>query len=153
MRRPILAICSLLLAACNLDVAQPEDHPSDPATEAFATSLNIDVKTMQKTALGVYYKDVKVGTGAALTSRRPVLVDYIAFLRNGAQIDQGLGTLIDLTLGNSITGFGDGMLGMNVGGERVLVIPSLLAYGNRNDIPEIPPNSTLVFDVKLNTIP
>jgi len=115
--------------------------------------LNVNVATMQKTALGVYYKDVTIGTGAALTNRRPVLVDYQAFLRNGARIDQALGAPVDLTLGNSITGFGDGMLGMNVGGERVLVIPSALAYGSRNDIPEIPPNSTLVFDVKLTAIP
>jgi FKBP-type peptidyl-prolyl cis-trans isomerase len=153
MRRSILVIGSLLLAGCNLDVPVPEDHPSDPATEAFAASLNIDIATMQKTALGTYYKDISVGTGATLTSRRPVLVDYAAFLRNGARIDQGLSSPIDLTLGNSITGFGDGMLGMKVGGERVLVIPSALAYGNRNDIPEIPPNSTLIFDVKLTTIP
>ena len=153
MRRSILVICSLLLAGCNLDVPLPEDHPSDPATEAFASSLNIDIATMQKTALGTYYKDIAIGAGPTLTSRRPVLVDYAAFLRNGARIDQGLSRSIDLTLGNSITGFGDGMLGMNVGGERVLVIPSALAYGNRNDIPEIPPNSTLIFDVKLTTIP
>ena len=108
---------------------------------------------MQKTTLGTYYKDITVGSGPTLTTRRPVLVDYAAFLRNGARIDQGLSAPVDLTLGNSITGFGDGMLGMNVGGERILVIPSNLAYGNRNDIPNIPPNSTLIFDVKLSTIP
>lgn len=153
MRRSIFAFCTLLLVGCNLDVPMPEDNPSDPTKEAFAASLNIDIATMQKTALGTYYKDISVGTGATLTSRRPVLVDYAAFLRNGARIDQGLSSPIDLTLGNSITGFGDGMLGMKVGGERVLVIPSALAYGNRNDIPEIPPNSTLIFDVKLTTIP
>jgi len=153
MRRSILDFCTLLLVGCNLDVPTPEDNPSDPTKEAFATSLNVDIATMQKTALGVFYKDITVGTGAALSTRRPVLVDYAAFLRNGARIDQGLSTPIDLTPGNSITGFGDGMLGMNVGGERILVIPSALAYGNRNDIPEIPPNSTLVFDVHLAAIP
>jgi len=154
MRRSILAICSLLLAGClNLDVPAPVNSPSDPAAEAFAASLNIDLATMQKTALGVYYKDVSIGTGDVLTTRRPVLVDYAAFLRNGARIDQQIGVPIDLTPGNSITGFGDGMLGMRVGGERLLVIPSALGYGNRNDIPEIPPNSTLIFDVKLTAIP
>jgi len=152
MRRSIFAICSLLLAGCNLDVPVPEDNPSNPATETFASSLNVDITTMQKTTLGTYYKDITIGTGPTLTTRRPVLVDYAAFLRNGARIDQGLSAPVDLTLGNSITGFGDGMLGMNVGGERILVIPSNLAYGNRNDIPNIPPNSTLVFDVKLSTI-
>jgi FKBP-type peptidyl-prolyl cis-trans isomerase len=45
------------------------------------------------------------------------------------------------------------MLGMKEGGERWLVIPSALAYGNSNNIPEIPPNSTLVFDIRLDQIP
>jgi len=152
MRRSILAVCSLLLAGClNLDVPAPVSQPSDPATEAFAAGLNINIATMQRTASGVYYKDVTVGTGNALTAKRVVVIDYNAYLRNGARIDQGQASSLALT--RSIQGFGDGMLGMKEGGERWLVIPSLLAYGNSNDFPEIPPNSTLVFDVKLDQIP
>jgi FKBP-type peptidyl-prolyl cis-trans isomerase len=152
MRRSILAVCSLLLAGClNLDVPEPESHPSDPATEAFASGLNIDIATMQRTASGVYFKDATVGTGVVLTAKRAVLIDYNAYLRNGVRIDQGVSASIDLA--NAIQGFGDGMLGMKVGGERWLVIPSILAYGNRNDIPDIPPNSTLVFDIRLDQIP
>jgi hypothetical protein len=44
-------------------------------------------------------------------------------------------------------------VGMRVGGERILVVPSALGYGPRTDLPGIPPNSTLIFDVKLNLIP
>jgi len=152
MRRSILAVCSLLLAGClNLDVPAPENNPSNPTTEAFAAGLNIDIASMQKTTSGVYYKDVTVGSGAVLTAKRPVIIDYNAYLRNGARIDFGTNAPIDLTV--AITGFGDGMLGMKEGGERWLVIPSALAYGNSNNIPEIPPNSTLVFDIKLDQIP
>ena len=151
MRRSILLLCSLLLAGCNLDVPVPENSPSDPTTEGFAPGLNINIATMQKTASGVYYKDVTVGTGNTLTSKRVVLVDYNLYLTNGARIDFGNLATVDLT--NAITGFGDGMLGMKEGGERWLVIPSALAYGNSNTIAEIPPNSTLVFDIKLETIP
>jgi FKBP-type peptidyl-prolyl cis-trans isomerase len=37
---------------------------------------------------------------------------------------------------------------MNVGGKATLVIPSTIAYGDRN-AGSIPPYSTLVFDVEL----
>lgn len=37
---------------------------------------------------------------------------------------------------------------MSVGGERRLTIPASMAYGSQK-LPGIPPNSTLIFDVKL----
>ena len=45
-------------------------------------------------------------------------------------------------------GWDEGVIGMKAGGERVLVIPSEMGYGNRQLGP-IPPNSTLLFSVKL----
>ncbi len=43
--------------------------------------------------------------------------------------------------------------GMRVGGQRRLVIPPELAYGNHSpDVTIIPQNATLVFDVQLNAV-
>jgi len=43
------------------------------------------------------------------------------------------------------------VLGMKVGGERKLVIPPALAYGDQAT-GQIPPNSTLTFDIKLLSV-
>ena len=49
-----------------------------------------------------------------------------------------------------VEGFEDGMLGMKLGGERKIYVPSELGYGSEW-IPEcrIPPGASLLFDVRL----
>lgn len=154
MRRFLPLLVALSLTAClNLNVDSPtaSNNPSDPATETFASSLNINIATMQKTASGVYYKDATVGAGDELTSQTKVVVSYLVLLKTGAPVGQSLSETMDLT--TQLVGFKDGIVGMRVGGERILVVPSALAYGPRTDLPGIPPNSTLIYDVKLNLIP
>merc|ERR1712230_282048 len=49
--------------------------------------------------------------------------------------------------GEVIKGWDIGLQGIQVGGERRLVIPAHLAYGNKA-LPGIPKNSKLTFDIK-----
>lgn len=149
MRRLSLVLGLVLLSACNLDVATTPDQPTDPAKETFASSLNIDISQMTKTADGDYYKDLKVGSGDALTAPGPVDMEYAGYLKTGALFDQG--TLTQFDLRGSVVGLQDGMIGMRAGGERVIVIPSELGYGS-TPVGSIPPNSTLVFDVALQQV-
>ena len=152
LKRSLCMAIPVVLAACNLDVAQPTNEPSDPATETFDPSLQIDISKMQKTTAGTYYRDVTVGTGLTLTIGvgKSAVVSYVGFLKNAAPFAQALDVLV--TLSSLPPGLQDGMANMREGGERIVVVPSELGYG---PIPEpgVPANSTLVFDVILHQAP
>lgn len=160
MKRFVMLLAAALsVAGCDLNVPNPygdNSEPSDPAKETFASSLNINIATMQKTEAGTYYKDVKEGTGATLSDEGPVVISYLGFLKNGAQF----AGVSDLTIpvANLVGGLRDAMRGMKVGGERIIVVPSALGYGPGGFVSDdgrsvVPPNSTLVYDVILKNIP
>jgi peptidyl-prolyl cis-trans isomerase A (cyclophilin A) len=51
-------------------------------------------------------------------------------------------------VGQVIRGWDEGILTMKVGEKAIFLIPSPLAYGER-DMGVIPPNSSLIFEVEL----
>jgi FKBP-type peptidyl-prolyl cis-trans isomerase len=106
-----------------------------------------------KTASGLEYWDIKVGTGAAANAGMKVKVDYTGWLTDGKKFDSSVGTgrPFDFLLGGGqvIKGWDEGIAGMKVGGKRQLRIPPGLAYGEKGYSSLIPPNSTLIFDVQL----
>jgi len=76
---------------------------------------------------------------------------YIGKLENGEIFDsntKGKPFTFRLGAGEVIKGWDQGLEGMKLGGERLLIIPPSLGYGKRK-MDGIPPNSTLRFEVKL----
>lgn len=99
--------------------------------------------------------DVKVGSGAEVQEGDMVVINYIATLQNGQEFDNTYktGDPITVTIGDGkvIAGLEQGLVGMKVGGERILVIPSELAYGKKGYGP-IPKNATVVYAIELLAI-
>ena len=104
--------------------------------------------------------DVKQGTGAEAVSGKPVVVHYTGWLydpskpdQKGAKFDssrdRGQPFSFPLGGGRVIKGWDEGVAGMKVGGQRTLIIPPAMAYGERGAGGVIPPNATLIFDVEL----
>lgn len=95
------------------------------------------------------------GTGdTVVESGDSITVDYTGTLEDGTEFDSSVGkTPYTFTIGQGtvIPGWDQGLLGMKVGEERKLTIPSDLAYGASGS-GSIPPNATLIFTVKLISI-
>ena len=149
MRLVLTLIPTVLLAACLTTPDRCPVNPSDPTHETFAPALGVDLASMERTDLGDYREDLVVGTGAALTTLGPVQIHYSAYLANGMLIDQVVDQPFSIDLDSRATiGLADGMLGMSVGGQRLIVVPSELGLGACDNGP-VPGNSTIVYKVEL----
>jgi len=102
----------------------------------------------------------RAGTGREAEPERFIVIEYEGFVydplapdRKGHKFDstkdRGQPLSVLLGVGRMITGLDKGIQGMKVGGARTLVIPAGMGYGSRNAFGEVPPNSTLLFEVEL----
>ncbi|XP_067294787.1 FK506-binding protein 15 [Pseudorasbora parva] len=103
-------------------------------------------------------QDLVQGEGQAVDVGDTVEVAYSGcLLQNhclGQIFDSNLGKeklqRVKLGAGKAQWGWEDGMLGMQKGGRRLLIVPpSMVSKGVPNHVPE---NSTLVFDVQINRV-
>jgi FK506-binding nuclear protein len=97
--------------------------------------------------------DLSAGTGAGAKAGDCLVVKYYGTLAaTGVKFDEDFTTTaafaFTLGQGQVIPGWDQGLLGMQSGGLRRLVIPAALAYGSQSQ-GSIPANSALVFAVKL----
>lgn len=151
-RYVFLAVALIAAASCNNEVTGLEP-PSDPATETFAPSLNVNISQMTKLPGGTYIKDVVAGTGSEVVAETDtVWVTYSGFLKDGKLFDSG--TNRKFLPSDLVAGFRGGLIGMKVGGRRQFVIPSEQGYGSNsikepNGAIKIPRQSTLIFNVEL----
>ena len=105
-------------------------------------------------------KDLIPGDGVEAVAGAQVTVHYTGWLYDPAQPEakgrkfdssRDAGQPFSFKLGarQVIAGWDQGVQGMKLGGQRELVIPAALAYGERGAGGVIPPGATLVFDVEL----
>lgn len=144
------AACAMALVACGGgsgggDAAVPPASGVQPPT-----TLKID--------------ETVIGTGAEASTGKTVGVRYTGYLYDGTRSD-----LRGAKFDNNITapapfsfmlnsnplqviaGFNNGVLGMKVGGKRVVTIPPAQGYGASAN-GSIPANATLIFEIELVSV-
>ena len=150
-------------------------EPTPPTTPTTETTPAAGGKTIQKLVISkdletkpeiakpagdppskLYSRDIVVGKGAKAKPGDNVIVQYVGVnFSNGEQFDASWdsGQPFPFQLGAQavIPGWDQGVVGMQKGGRRLLVIPPDLAYGAGGQGP-IGPNETLIFVIDMEEI-
>ena len=127
------------------------DSPTIPEIReaVFAEELDIDIATFTETEEGLFYKDLVVGAGAEATATSQVEVAVTGWLPDGRMFQSQV-ELDPFTPGDGayILGVELGVIGMHVGGTRIIILPHTLAFG-RTATGIIPAYSIVLFEMNL----
>jgi len=107
---------------------------------------------IQETASGLQYQVITKGTGTTTPKATDtVTVHYKGTLLNGKQFDSSYdrNEPLALPLNGVIPGWTEGVQLMQTGSKYKFFIPYQLAYGERGAGQDIPPYSTLIFEIEL----
>ncbi|MEO5910790.1 MAG: FKBP-type peptidyl-prolyl cis-trans isomerase, partial [Pelobium sp.] len=103
------------------------------------------------TPSGLQYEVLTLGTGVKPKATDTVTVHYKGTLLDGKEFDSSYSRNEPLTLplNSVIPGWTEGVQLMPAGSKYRFYIPYQLAYGERGAGQDIPPFSTLIFDIEL----
>ena len=142
-------------AAAGLDTATVT-IANDSSTPSFTFEIQGTALTTTTLAGGLQYDTTGAGSGAVTQAGDLLIMDYSGYLTDGTEFDSNTNPTFshvypfefNLGAGSVIKGWDQGLVGMQAGESRTLIIPSSLGYGASGS-GSIPPNATLIFTTKL----
>lgn len=157
----VICLGTLALAGCGQQAQQEtEEQAAEPETPAATYDLSPESNAqfladnrakdgVMVTPSGLQYRVITAGEGEGLSAPEDIVtVTYKGWLIDGTVFDEP-GQPIEFPADGLIAGWVEALSMMHVGDEWELVIPSELGYGAFGAGGVIPPNQTLVFDMKL----
>jgi peptidylprolyl isomerase len=151
-RHTILILSAAVISMAPISCGSDDNEVEPPSGPTAVSEADYTV-----TASGLKYYDMEIGSGPMTQVGVTVDVHYTGWLTDGRLFDSSIpeGTPLSFVLGQGqvIQGWEEGLLAMQVGTRRQLVIPPDLAYGEAGaGNGAIPPNATLIFEVELLAI-
>ena len=150
----VLTICAATMILGCAKEAEEAKPAEEKAAAPASTSYPGEAVSVEPTAMasGLKYVDYVKGNGTTAESGKAVVVHYTGYLTNGFKFDSSLdrdqAIQFQLGAGEMIKGWDEGIVGMQIGGKRKLIIPPAMGYG-ASDYGPIPGGSVLVFDIEL----
>jgi peptidylprolyl isomerase len=148
--------------------AVPAPTAAEPATPAEPAAKSEDAKKGESmgpklegeegkpvvtSKSGLKYIVLEKGTGKKPQKGATVVAEYTGWLPSGEKFDSSKDHPGDFSFpvgtGQVIPGWDEALSDMQVGERRKLIVPPDLGYGAQGAGGVIPPNATLIFEVKL----
>ncbi len=141
--------------AAEQQVVQAEMATANAAAAAAYLAENATVEGVVVTESGLQYQIIEAGEGAMPSADDTVEVHYRGTLVDGTEFDSSYsrGQTVSFGVGQVIPGWTEALQLMPVGSKWKLGIPPELGYGAGGAGQMIGPNSALIFEVELVSIP
>lgn len=143
----------LVVGGCSQESGADGAQEPSAQTEDFVPYIIEDSNSILTYANGVQVYMVKEGPGRFPGQSMDIRIDYHGLLADGKVFDSSFdrGEPLKLRLGDNkiIPGLEYAIQKMRFGTKAIVVVPPEMAYKDREDVPNVPPNSTLTFHVDI----
>lgn len=140
-----IGLISLLVTSCKT-YSEEEVQSFDKTIQKFVMRSGLNY---EKSESGLYYLIEKEGEGEFIKFTDEVSFRYTGKLLSGKTFDgRYKRTPITFEVSKLIEGWKEGMMYLKKGGKAKLIVPPTLGYGD-NQLPDIPANSILYFEIEI----
>jgi FKBP-type peptidyl-prolyl cis-trans isomerase len=144
----VLFCVFILFSACGELYSDQELNQFDAQIQKLIAEKNWNC---ERSDTGLYYEILEEGEGDFIPIDARVLVTYKGSLTNGKTFDETGDEPVSLYAKTLIEGWRETLLFLNIGSKVRLIIPPNLGYKNQ-ELPDIPKNSILIFEIKIHGI-
>lgn len=112
---------------------------------------------LQTTPAGTRYRDLQPGSGETAAPGDVATMHFTGWLDDGGKKgrefynSRSQGTPVSFVIGTErvMPGWNDGIVGMQPGGRRLLLVPPARGYGAKGVQDIVPPDASLIFVIEL----